>query len=88
MKQRNRRSNKPVSNNVYGNKPSAPYGKRQSNTADLNKRTGVAHQIGMGLDGDEPNMAHHMQLVNSIINDGSLHNLVFSNGSLNTEYLQ
>lgn len=33
-------------------------------------------------------MAHHMQLVNSIINDGSLHNLVFSNGSLNTEYLQ
>lgn len=43
-----------------------------------------------GLDGMEPNsnMAHHMQLVNSIINDGSLHNLVFSNGSLNTELLQ
>ena len=42
-----------------------------------------------GLDGMEPNsnMAHHMQLVNSIINDGSLHNLVFSNGSLNTELL-
>lgn len=33
-------------------------------------------------------MAHHMQLVNSIINDGSLHNLVFSNGSLNTRYLE
>ena len=29
-----------------------------------------------------------MQLVNSIINDGSLHNLVFSNGTLNSEYLQ
>lgn len=43
-----------------------------------------------GLDGVEPNIntAHHMQLVNSIINDGSLANLVFSNGSLNTEYIQ
>lgn len=45
--------------------------------------------MGFGLEGVEPsNLAHHMQLVNSIINDGSLHNLVFSNGSLNTDYLQ
>ena len=46
-------------------------------------------QQNQGLEGVEPNsnVAHHMQLVNSIINDGSLHNLVFSNGSLNTEYI-
>lgn len=46
--------------------------------------------LGLGLDGVEPgNMAHHMQLVNSIINDGSVHNLVFSNGSLTSaDYLQ
>ena len=75
---------------------------RTSNTADAGRRpgrggvaaggrgVGAPGGLATGLDGVEPssNMAHHMQLVNSIINDGSLHNLVFSNGSLNTEYLQ
>ena len=44
-----------------------------------------------GLDGVEPRngMAHHMQLVNSIINDGSLQNLVFQNATVNpSDYLK
>lgn len=76
---------------------SADVAKRSSNTADQNqqnKRNTMINNrdlMGIGLDGTEPqpNMAHHMLLVNSIINDGSLHNLVFSNGAQNsTEYLQ
>jgi len=59
---------------------------RATNTAEMAKRG--KGSVAFGLEGIEPTgMAHHMQLVNSIINDGSLHNLVFSNGTLNTEYL-
>ena len=84
---------KPTTGSGYVNdEPTAIYGRRPANTADVSKRAGggrPAH-VGIGLDGVEPaeNMAHHMQLVNSIINDGSLQNLVFSNGSAaSNEYL-
>ena len=64
---------------------------RQSSSGQGYRERGGKNLPGLSSlpEGDQPGkIAHHMQLVNSIINDGSLHNLVFSNGTLNSEYLQ
>ena len=68
---------------------------RPTNTAEVGNR----NKRGMfnvnkvfntfGLDGTEPNqdLATHMQLVENIVNDGSIRDMIFSNKSLTTAYL-
>lgn len=80
--------------NIYGNAgadyPIAGSGQaRQSSTAHGTRDRGRSLQaLSITPEQNETGkIAHHMQLVNSIINDGSLHNLVFQNGTLNSEYL-
>ena len=46
-------------------------------------------KIGLGLEGIEPTgQSNHFDLLNNILNNDSLQKIVFSDGSLNTEYLR
>ena len=46
-------------------------------------------KLGLGLEGFEPTgQSNHFDFLNNILNNDSIQKIVFSDGSLNTEYLR
>ena len=65
--------------------------KRTSNTSHGNRRykSNMKMKLGLGLEGVEPiGQSNHFDLLNNILNNDSIQKIVFSDGSLNTEYLR